>query len=510
MLLFGLDPRAGLVRPGAPRRGAEPRADEPAGRQAGRALPARRDPVAERRGARTSPSATAIVDQPVAAVYPLRRRSTSDVVGYSSILVRHRGHRVRVQRLARLAQPAAQSIAELISPEAVGRHRAAHLERRRSSRWPRAPSRAATARSSPSTRATARCSRCTRTRPTTPPRSRRRSTAPSSARRGRKYNTDDATDFPPLGVGRDPGDLPAGLDVQGRDDGGDLPLLPRARQRRLPGARSASTSAPLGPSTLCNSGLSPCGGTIAVMLPGVVRPRLRAGSASTLGAQTAHRPGGRSSATTPIPPLDLPGVRPVVLPAAELLREQHPGTRVLGDRPAERARDGAAGRARRRGDRQRRQGDGAAPACARSPTPQGNVVQRYTALRCGGTRSAAAQAAQHRAADAGRGARTARRRASASCQDDVAAKTGTAQTGDAQNHIDDWMIAFAPATDPVVAVARRAAVPGRSTTWGATVAGPVDEVRDRGRARDRRGAAARGHGDDVPEVSREARDDAAA
>lgn len=57
-------------------------------------------------------------------------------------------------------------------------------------------------------------------------------------------------------------------------------------------------------------------------------------------------------------------------------------------------------------------------------------------------------------------------------QDDVAAKTGTAQTGNALNQTHDWMIAFAPATDPVIAVA--VVVPFQPTSaYGATVAGPI-------------------------------------
>lgn len=55
---------------------------------------------------------------------------------------------------------------------------------------------------------------------------------------------------------------------------------------------------------------------------------------------------------------------------------------------------------------------------------------------------------------------------------DVAAKTGTAQTGDALDNTDDWMIAFAPATDPVIAVA--VVVPYQPVSYyGATTAGPI-------------------------------------
>ncbi len=56
--------------------------------------------------------------------------------------------------------------------------------------------------------------------------------------------------------------------------------------------------------------------------------------------------------------------------------------------------------------------------------------------------------------------------------DDVAAKTGTAQTGNAKKNTDDWLIAFAPATDPTVAVA--VVIPYQPTAnFGATIAGPV-------------------------------------
>lgn len=58
-------------------------------------------------------------------------------------------------------------------------------------------------------------------------------------------------------------------------------------------------------------------------------------------------------------------------------------------------------------------------------------------------------------------------------QDDVAAKTGTAQVGSVlTNDTDDWMIAFAPATDPVIAVAVSVPFQAYNVT-GAIVAGPI-------------------------------------
>lgn len=56
--------------------------------------------------------------------------------------------------------------------------------------------------------------------------------------------------------------------------------------------------------------------------------------------------------------------------------------------------------------------------------------------------------------------------------DNVAAKTGTSQTGNPKANTDDWMIAFAPATHPTVAVA--VVMPFQNVNnLGATVAGPV-------------------------------------
>ena len=58
-------------------------------------------------------------------------------------------------------------------------------------------------------------------------------------------------------------------------------------------------------------------------------------------------------------------------------------------------------------------------------------------------------------------------------QDEVGAKTGTAQTLFHGVHLtDDWMIAFAPASHPTVAVA--VAMPFQAVNnYGATVAGPI-------------------------------------
>ena len=55
---------------------------------------------------------------------------------------------------------------------------------------------------------------------------------------------------------------------------------------------------------------------------------------------------------------------------------------------------------------------------------------------------------------------------------DVAVKTGTAQVGNAAQNTVDWMIGFAPANNPTVAVA--VVVPEQATSAsGAEIAGPI-------------------------------------
>ena len=55
---------------------------------------------------------------------------------------------------------------------------------------------------------------------------------------------------------------------------------------------------------------------------------------------------------------------------------------------------------------------------------------------------------------------------------DAAVKTGTAQTGNPQANTDDWMIGFAPANDPKIAVA--VVVPYQNfVDTGAGIAGPI-------------------------------------
>jgi membrane peptidoglycan carboxypeptidase len=85
--------------------------------------------------------------------------------------------------------------------------------------------------------------------------------------------------------------------------------------------------------------------------------------------------------------------------------------------------------------------------------------------------------------------------------DDVAAKTGTAQVGNnLKNDTDDWMIAFAPATDPTIAVAVSVPYQGYSS-HGCRDRRADREVRDRSGAGDAGWPSRDGNGDHVSDVS---------
>ena len=83
-------------------------------------------------------------------------------------------------------------------------------------------------------------------------------------------------------------------------------------------------------------------------------------------------------------------------------------------------------------------------------------------------------------------------------QDDVAAKTGTAQIGNnLTNDTDDWMIAFAPASDPTIAVAVSVPFQAYSAT-GAQEAGPIMKCVIEGALSMQSGHAATGTSDTCP------------
>ncbi len=102
---------------------------------------------------------------------------------------------------------------------------------------------------------------------------------------------------------------------------------------------------------------------------------------------------------------------------------------------------------------------------------QGNVVQTYTPkpLRTVATQQAAAQVTTLMQGVVTSGTASGVGFPAYLC---AAVKTGTAQTTTSQNQNEDWMIGFAPANNPKVAVA--VVVPEQDiSSDGASVAGPI-------------------------------------
>ncbi len=219
--------------------------------------------------------------------------------------------------------------------------------------------------------------------------------------------------------------------------------------------------------TLSNFGFGSCGGTIAAMLP----PSCDTGFAlvgldlgGNLLASTADGYG-----FTKAPPLDLPGVQPSSFPTAASFITNVPGLAysAIGQQNVrETALQNALVAAAIANN-----GVMMTPHLMSYITgPDGTIIQRYkdsTYL----TPISPSQAAyivplMEKVVTEG----TAYGIFPANL--DVAAKTGTAQIGNTAHQLDDWMIAFAPATDPTIAVA--VVMPFQPvTTEGATVAGPI-------------------------------------
>jgi penicillin-binding protein A len=228
---------------------------------------------------------------------------------------------------------------------------------------------------------------------------------------------------------------------------------------------------PYSTATLCNSGFTPCGGTISVMLPASCDPGYGQ-LGIDLGGQFLYNQATQYGYDQ-TPPIDLPLVNPSYFPSVSYLNRNGPpslaysaigqqqvrATALQGALVAAAIADG---------------GKEMAPHLLRFITDaQGNAVMTYKpwlwrhplgaaeannvnqlmqAVVTGGTASGVGFL----------------------YQDHVAAKTGTAQTSLSNVNFltDDWMIAFAPANAPEVAIA--VVVPNQTVyDFGATIAGPI-------------------------------------
>jgi len=222
--------------------------------------------------------------------------------------------------------------------------------------------------------------------------------------------------------------------------------------------------------TLSNYGFESCGGTVATMLP----PSCDTGFAELgldLGAAVLFNQ-AKGFGYSERPPLDLPGVAVSNFPTPDQLKTRLPflayGAIGQGDVTATALQNAlvAAGIADA--------GVVMSPHLMREiRDEQGNLISRFEPRRwkTAASPAAAAQVSQlmqqvvTQGTAAGVGFRP---------EDKVAAKTGTAQTSltNKNEQTDDWMIAFAPADRPVIAIA--VILPNQALdASGASVAGPV-------------------------------------
>jgi peptidoglycan glycosyltransferase len=222
--------------------------------------------------------------------------------------------------------------------------------------------------------------------------------------------------------------------------------------------------------SLCNSSGQPCGGTIAQMLPPSCDPGF-AELGLQLGADTLSHQAALFGYNQ-VPPVDLPGVIPSAYPtAAELANDQlgPPGiaySSIGQQNVATTALQNAliaAGIANH--------GIVMTPhVMAQVHDSQGNVVSTYQTRPW--VQAVSAPAAAQLVPIMESVAKDGTASGIFPPALDAAVKTGTAQTGLPQSPTDDWMIGFAPAYDPVVAVAVIVPFQAQSDT-GAAVAGPI-------------------------------------
>jgi peptidoglycan glycosyltransferase len=293
----------------------------------------------------------------------------------------------------------------------------------------------------------------------------------------RRYTTDDADHFPPLGNVATQESFPPGSTFKVVTTSAIYRYFPALANAYYTPSECLSLQ-PYSTHCLQNSDFAPCGGTIAQMLPASCDPGY-AWLGLQLGAKNLYHQAAQEGYNA-IPPLDLgpiagaPAVVASHFPSIGYFGVGAGGPPALAfsaigqdNVRATALQDAlvAAGIANR--------GRIDAPHFLRSITDeQGNVVRTYQpwVWRHPLSQSMAANIVPLMYAVTQPGG-------TASLvgflpQDYVAAKTGTAQTGDPSAHTDDWMIAFAPYQHPVIAVA--VVLPFQpGFNWGATTAGPV-------------------------------------
>jgi peptidoglycan glycosyltransferase len=219
---------------------------------------------------------------------------------------------------------------------------------------------------------------------------------------------------------------------------------------------------------LCNDGGQPCGGTLTIMLPASCDPGYGAVGLD-LGGKTLSAQAGKFGFNE-VPPIDLPDTFASVFPSAQV---QVPSNAPFLAYSAIGQKDVQA-TALQMGLVASGIADGGVVmtphVMSQIHDASGNLVTAYQPTPW---KRATSQAAAAQVTSLMEGVATSGTAAGIfPPQDHVAAKTGTAQSGNSLQNTHDWMIAFAPANNPKVAVA--VVVPFQvKSAYGATVAGPI-------------------------------------
>ncbi len=281
----------------------------------------------------------------------------------------------------------------------------------------------------------------------------------------KKDTTNNAYGFPPLGNMAVQQTFPPGSTFKIVTTSAVVVSKPQLLQKSYPVL--SYTHLPNSNKTLSNYAYEFCGGTIAQMLPpscdtGYALIGLDLGGAALAKAANSY-------GINQVPPIDLPGVVPSYFPPASSFTYNQPllAYSAIGQ---ENVRLSALMNALIAGA----VGNGGVmmtPHLMNYITgPDGTIVKRYvpTVWKTPLTRAQANIIIPLMVNVARFGTAAGVFPAA----DDVAAKTGTSQVGNGVQNTDDWMVAFAPASHPTIAVA--AVVPFQVTSaTGNSVAGPI-------------------------------------
>jgi peptidoglycan glycosyltransferase len=282
------------------------------------------------------------------------------------------------------------------------------------------------------------------------------------------YLKPDGNGFEPLGSVATQQTFPPGSTFKVITTAAAVVSKPADLTKSFNSDRGACTTLPDSNKLLCNSGGRACGGDVAEMLPPSCDPGY-ALLGIDLGADYMFK-AATSFGYDSIPPLDLPNTAASYFPTAASFANNIPGLAysAIGQENvrASALQDALVAAAVGNG------GVEMTPHLMSFVTgPDGKIIERYkdsvwkTPLTP--TQAQVIVPLMEKVVTVGTASGV-----GFPAQFDVAAKTGTAQTGNAKKNTDDWLIAFAPATDPTIAIA--VVVPFQPTPdFGATVAGPI-------------------------------------